>query len=215
EVGRIHYRTWLAFTARTPDTLKRDDIADRLLLLYLNRIKPYRVVAEREFLAEAEKQRNAWWGDVLKSLNQMVAAIRAGKLSTHSGLRMADWESLGRLAAEVEGVPDLWSEFVKELRQSQSDFLLEDEPIAEAIDKYLSANVINQGRELSTRDLYNELTKALFGDEKPGRDWPKSAVGFGKILSTLRRDLRTRYRVEWTEIFELVTVWSGRKDEGG
>ena len=32
------YRCWLAFTARTPDTLRRDDLADRLLLLPVSRI---------------------------------------------------------------------------------------------------------------------------------------------------------------------------------
>ncbi len=39
EMGILKYRCWIAVTARTPDTLRRDDLADRLLLLPLNRVE--------------------------------------------------------------------------------------------------------------------------------------------------------------------------------
>ncbi len=191
ELGTVRYRCWLAFTARTPDTLRRDDLADRLLLLPVERITTG-LRAEREFLAEAEGNRNGWWGDVLTALNGMVGDIRAGKLQETSSLRLADWESLGRLLADREGLTDTWDGFVASLKVSQSDFLLEGDLIVEGIDGWLT-NTANPGREIGTKDLYLELGALLFCDKKAPGDWPKTARGFGMRLANIRRDLQTRY----------------------
>jgi len=198
ELGRVRYRCWLGFTARTPDTLRRDDLADRLLLLPLSRIEEGRR-AEREFLDEVHDQRNIWWGDLLKTLNNVVAAIRRDELPEGSKLRMADWESLGRLFACTEDNEDLWEEFICSLKQGQAGFLLDENPIYEALQIWLSDKA-NHGKAIYTRDLYTELTFALYGaDGRPTMEWPKSAPVFGRRLSEIRRDLSQRMRIEWHE----------------
>jgi len=210
EVGRIFYRCWLAFTARTPDTLKRDDIADRLILLPTKRIEDRKRKAERYFLKEVEKIRNQCWGDILSTLNQIVASIREGKLKTSSLARMGDWESLGRLIATVLEKEYIWDKFVSELETSQSDFLLEDDPICDAIECWLGLREQekngrifigqkenkNYNRKLLARELYDELTTALFGDKQP-KGWYKSPQSFAKKLSTIRSDLSIKYGLNW------------------
>jgi len=198
ELMRIRYRCWLAFTSRTPDTLRRDDLADRLLLLPVKRIESGQTRPERDFLQQAAMFRAAWWADVLTLLNRVVAAIRRGELQSQSALRMADWESLGRVLARVEGNEALWNSFVDTLRQSQSDFLLENNLIVEGLELWLR-DESNHDREVTARELYNELQELLFEDKRPTPDWPKSVLGFAKRLATIRRDLRSRCNVAWAE----------------
>jgi hypothetical protein len=202
EVGRVRYRCWLAFTSRTPDTLRRDDLADRLLLLPVERIEPDQLQAERDLLAEATTQRGAWWGDVLTALNKVVGAIRRGELRSTSTLRMADWESVGRLVAQVEGATETWDGFIDQLTGAQADFLLQDDLLVEGLalwmdQKDAAGNPANYGREVTSKTLHQELTGLLFEDRKPPSDWPRSTVGFGKRLASIRRELRSLWRVEW------------------
>lgn len=211
ELGRVRYRCWLAFTSRTPDTLRRDDLADRMLILPVQRLAPGSVQAERSFQSEAEGKRNRWWGDVLTTLNKVVAGIRAGSLRSTSDLRLADWESLGRLIARVEDAEGLWDAFVPELRRNQADFLLTDEPIVEALDVWLS-DPANEGRELSTSTLEGELRQALFKEEKVKGDWPKTTRAFGKKLAQIRRDLGSRHSVSWRTGVNRVVFYQFAKD---
>lgn len=196
EQGTVTYRTWLGFTARTPDTLKRDDLADRLLFLPVDRLDDDKRKSEGVLLGQVAAFRNDWWGDVLTMLNRAVASIRAGDLPTTSRLRMADWESLGRLFACNEDNEPLWNKAVEEIKRFQGDFLLQDDLIVEGLDAWMS-NPINHGRIMTARELHTALTTVLFGDKTPPRDWPKGTNGFSKRLASIRRELRALYRVEW------------------
>lgn len=202
EVGRVRYRCWLAFTSRTPDTLRRDDLADRLLLLPVERIESDALRAERDFLHQATQDRDKWWGDVLTILNTTVTAIRRGELEGKSTLRMADWESLGRLIAKAENAGEEWTAFVEQLGKAQADFLLEGDLIVEGLNLWMDQKdgqgiEVNHGREVTAKMLHQDLTGLLFGDKKPSSDWPKSAVGFGRRLASIRRELGTLWKVEW------------------
>ena len=196
EVGRVYYRCWLAFTSRAPDTLRRDDLADRLLLLQVERIDHGESQSERSFQKEADLSRDRWWGDVLNVLNQVVSAIRQGKLEQRATLRMADWETLGRVIAQVENATEDWARFVRHLSGAQADFLLEGDLIVEGLNLWMREST-NHGRDVTARELFSELTGRLFGEKRPPTDWPKSSIGFGKRLAGIRRELKTYYQVEW------------------
>jgi len=196
ERGQVIYRCWLAFTARTPDTLRRDDLADRLLLLPVKRIGNDARQPERDFLAQAVALRSWWWGDVLTVLNSVVASIRQGMLANTSTLRMADWESLGRLVAKCEEQEETWDTFVKDLERSQSNFLLEGDLIIDALDEWLKI-AGNPGRKVTAKDLHGEWTLLLFGDKKPPKDWYTSTRGLGMKLANNKHDLEKFYHMEW------------------
>lgn len=194
EVGQVRYRCWLAFTARTPDTLKRDDLADRIILLPLKRIEENWIV-ERNFLDKAKEQRNIWWGKLLDTLNKVVASIRNAKLESTSDLRLADWESLGRVVARVEGKEDLWNTFIEGVKLSQKAFLIEGDLVAEGIHLWME-NQQNHGKEILTRELYSALGKLLFEDKSKPRDWPKSTQSFGRRLKSIIPSLRDYYKIK-------------------
>jgi len=205
EVGRVLYRCWLAFTSRTPDTLRRDDLADRLLILPVKRLADGDRQRENVFYQQAADRRNMFWGEVLTTCNRAVASIRAGHLgASTSRLRLADWEALGRVLANDAGETTTWDQFCERLQKSQSDFLLEGDPIVDALNVWLAQVDVNTGkdnydREMTGRELYNELTEALFPGKRPDRDWPKSARSFSKRLGQIRRDLASLFNLEWEQ----------------
>jgi hypothetical protein len=196
DLGTVMYRCWVAVTARTPDTLRRDDLADRLLMLSVARIQTQ--IPESIFLLDSLKKRNEWWGDVLQALNATVATIRRDGIPKQSSMRMADFEALGRITARADGQEAVWERAVKDWGSHQAQFLLEDSVITEALELWLSIPA-NRLRRLDTRTLFQECESALFGTNRPDRSWPRSARSFGKALAGLRRSLQSRFIVYWWE----------------
>ena len=203
EMGILKYRCWIAVTARTPDTLRRDDLADRLLILPLNRISDDERRRESLFLSEIDELRNSWWGDILTNLNAVVHELQNGGLPSTSSLRMADWEALGRIMSIQSGKLDLWEEIVKDLKRAQNNFLADGEIVIEAIDTWLnskSSSLMNSDsnieRWVTARELYTEAQQLLFNGNKPDSDWPRSVKAFSKRLNNIRSVLENRYGME-------------------
>lgn len=198
DLATVRYRCWIAITSRTPDVLRRDDLADRLLVVPFSRLDDTERSREALFLEQADDLRPAFWGDVLALLNRVIAELLRSGLATGGRMRLGDFEALGRLVAGVLGQEDIWDAPVKLCLDDQAGLLLEDNPIAEAIAEWLK-DPFNRGREVRTRVLYDELGLKLFGPNKPDAAWPKSARAFGRQLQILRRSLATRFNVSWRE----------------
>lgn len=198
DLGTIHYRCWVAITTRTPDTLRRDDLADRVLMIELSRINEEDRIRESSFLVESLTRRSQWWGDVLLALNRTVATIRRDGIPKESTMRMADFEALGRTIARADGQEDIWVRVVRNWSAYQCHLLLEDSVITEALERWL-ATPTNRKRQVDTRTLFQECELALFGTNRPDRSWPRSARSFGKALAAIRRSLQSRLDVRWWE----------------
>jgi hypothetical protein len=192
DMGILKYRCWIAVTARTPDTLRRDDLADRLLLLPLNRVTDANRKRESLFLEEIDAIRNMWWGDLLLKLNQVISTLQGGSVPIGSSLRMADWEALGRLMSQSCQEEPLWNQIVDELKTSQNDFLADGEIVIEGIETWLQM-IGNVSRWVTARELYSEIQVALFNGNKPDSDWPRSVKAFGKRLKNIQDSLKARF----------------------
>ncbi len=194
EMGIIRYRCWLAITARTPDTLRRDDLADRTIILPMKRIPDDQRGQELNFIEWIEKNRNGFWFELLNHLNRTIAELRTGAIPVGSPLRMADWETLGRVISQANKKTNLWDEIVNIIKNEQRDFLAEGEVIIEAIEAWLS-NPQNIGRWVTARELYVESQYLLFGNNKPDSDWPRSVKSFGWRLKNTADYLKQRFRM--------------------
>jgi len=199
EMGIIRYRTWLAITARTPDTLRRDDLADRVIILPLKRIPDDQRGRELNFNEWVERNRNGFWFELLQRLNRIVAELRAGSIPQASPLRMADWEALGRIISQVYNKSILWDEIVNIVKGEQRNFLAEGEVIIEAIEAWLQLPG-NLKRWVTARELYNEAQYALFGSNKPDTDWPRSVKSFGWRLKNTADYLKQRFEMKTMEV---------------
>jgi hypothetical protein len=195
DLAQIRSRCWTVITARTPDTLQRDDIVDRLLLLSVERIEDAERTREHALLEEVYHRRNAWWGDVLTALNGVVAEIRRAGVPARAGLRMEDWAALGAAMARARGQEDLWERSLERVRTAQGAFLLDENVINSAIETWLASAQYTDS-PLLTRELYEHCTNALFGVNRPDSSWPRSVKQFGRRLAGVRRELRDRLRAE-------------------
>lgn len=202
EMGTLIYRCWIAVTARTPDTLRRDDLADRLLLLQLGRVDDDDRRRESLFLAETDALRNDWWGRLLHELNHVVKQLQNKPLPETSPLRMADWESLGRLISISENKEPLWDDIVDELKKNQDDFLADGDVVIEAIDAWLNNPIYsplsggNTHRWVDARTLHQESYDTLFSGNKPDSTWPKSVRSFGRRIMNIKSVLEKRYGMQ-------------------
>jgi len=162
----ILFRSYAAITARTPETLKRDDIADRSVILTLRRINEDATSngafqIERDMFKRIEGERGLFWGILLAKLNRVVEAIRAGQMPQRSSFRLADWETLGRLVARIEGEEKSWNAALELIVQSQKTLLIEDEPLTEALKAALAQERVKKGEDstYTSSDLYKVLIK--------------------------------------------------------
>ena len=203
EMGTLIYRCWIAVTARTPDTLRRDDLADRLLLLQLGRVEDIDRRRESLFLSDVDTLRSEWWGRLLHDLNAVVKELQTNELPITSPLRMADWEALGRLMSIQANQEPLWDDIVAELKKNQDDFLAEGDVVIEAIDAWLNDSSYsslsigsNLNKWVTARELHKEAQKSLFGLEKPDSTWPRSVRSFGRRIMNVKNVLEQRYGME-------------------
>ena len=210
ELGIVAYRCWIVVTARTPDTLRRDDLVDRLMIQEVARLPSNKRKAELAFLREASKIRDAWWGDVLTQLNRIVKELREGDTPTVSPLRLADWEILGRIISDVDNKAAEWHQVVKDLQKTQSTFIAEGDCVVEAIEAWLS-KPLNSGKKISARDLYNEAKEALWPyPTRPDRNWPKSALWFGRRVSDVKEYLAMTHGFKsWRESSGMMYQFTG------
>lgn len=194
ELGTARYRCWLACTSRQPDTLRRDDLTDRLLILRVRRIAEEKQKAERYFISLAEKERNSFWGSLFMLLSEVITALKDGKLSDEAKLRMGDFESFARMVAYTQGSESVWDDFVENLKLSQSDVLLEGEPIVDAVEIFL-LEPGNYNRKMTARELFAEFATLLFGDKKAS-GWYKSVRSFGNRMASIQSDLVKKYNMK-------------------
>lgn len=200
EMGIIRYRCWLAVTARTPDTLRRDDLADRVIILPLERIRDDARGRELDFMLWARRNRNRFWGYLLGRLNEIVAELRAGNMPPSSSLRMADWEALGRVISGISPSHlDLWELLTERIKNEQSNFLAEGEVVIEAIQTWLGSNPLNPNRWVTARELYIESQNLLFGSNKPDSDWPRNVKSFGWRLRNVTDFLKVQFGMDVRE----------------
>jgi hypothetical protein len=200
EVRHITYRSWLAVTSRTPDTLQRDDLADRLLLLPVERLSAAQRVRESLFLQQVADRRNQFWCELLNALNRIVANIRAEGIPERGGLRMEDWAAFGTAVARAEECED-WDRGVAIALQQQSDFFWKTTSSPSHRGVADSSSLARVGRR---HEYFITSKVVLFGMNRPDANWPRSAKGFTRQLTNCRDELRAYFgdrniQIEWRQ----------------
>jgi hypothetical protein len=187
-------RAHIALTARTPQ-FKRDDVVDRLLIFPLHRLS--RFLSEGALLAEISAHRDALWTEYLNDLNRIVAGLREHETAANTTHRLADFATFALSVGRVLQREDEVSAILDKLRKHQSDFLLEDEPIAGALRGWLQ-DPANYDRPVTSGELFTALGQAALASGLP---FPfQSAIGFGQrmknLLSNLEEALEVRISVD-------------------
>jgi hypothetical protein len=185
-------RCFLCLNAREPQ-FKREDVASRLLLFRVETLESCR--SEYEIYEQIFKYRNDLWSELIRDLNNIVAALAVDKEPFMSKWRMADWATLGWRISKTANVADVFLELLNKMTIAQAEFLLEDSPLAQCLDNWLQ-NPTNTGREMASGELYKEFVDVAGNKKIPFIEEYSSPSVFGKKLKSLNKSLQNFYQVE-------------------
>lgn len=153
---------FIAVASKNPASFRREDVADRCVIMRLERRD--RFVPFAKLAKDVEEWRPQILGEYLYYVNKIVAEIRGGALreSEDEGNRMADFASLARIVGRVlewdaEAVEDL----LTAMQGEQAAFINEEDPLVDVLHKWLSYSPRNAprniGREITLFALHQEL----------------------------------------------------------
>ena len=143
--------------------VRRDDVADRLLIMKVQRFDAFK--SEKSLLTELLQNRQQIMSEVVYHLQEVVRALRAGQGIDDSGaFRMADFADFAMKVARYAGVEDQVKVIFTKLTHEQSAFTLEGNSIFELLSAWAPQNA---GREVTNADLCKELLELA---KKDGND---------------------------------------------
>lgn len=188
-------RCFLCLNAREPQ-FKREDVASRLLLFRVETLESCR--SEYEIYEQIFRYRNDLWSELVRDLNNIVAALAVDKEPFMSKWRMADWATLGWRISKNINAADVFLELLNKMTVAQAEFLLEDDPVAECLEYWLQEPK-NVGREITSGELYKEFISVAETNKIPFNEACSSPRGFGKKIKGSLKALQNFYSVESRE----------------
>jgi hypothetical protein len=156
----IKPQAFVALATKNPETFRRDDVADRCLIMKLARRDDQHFVHGIGDLGDTIAADRPWLlGEYLYYLNEIVALMRTGTVKVPPARhRMVDYANLIHKIGPILGftAEDISHMFLQ-LQDERKALALEDDVLTDVIDKWLD-NTKNQGRQISLIDLFSELT---------------------------------------------------------
>ena len=135
QVAPFRARCWAIVTSRTPP-FKRDDVAERLLLLRTERRQTF--VAQEDLDRRTLEHRDLLMTNLLHELVGVAQALREhGAAEMASDFRMADYYTFAMRVARQRGVEAAMGAAFRRLQRTQGAFAVEDDPVAELIEVWL------------------------------------------------------------------------------
>jgi len=188
------YRTdcFLGITSRTP-RFRRDDVADRLLMM---QVKPYpedQRVPEKKLLGEVSSNRDACISEMLHHLQEMLVVIGSDTLKdTKPMFRMADFAMHALAHAAVTDDVSSMQRSIARLSNEQSDFTLDGDPIFEPFASWME-DPANWNREISKKDLWGELRSVAEREKIDFRNYAENFPGFTRRFANIRSDIEEKF----------------------
>lgn len=191
QLTEIPIRSFLAITSRTPQ-FKRDDVADRLLIMKLERLEKF--TNESELLHEVLKNRDQIMTEVLYFLQYILQSLRDYENADTSGsFRMADFASFSLKVARAMKVEGDVEKIFEKLSSEQSSFVIEDDPVFQLLTIWTQRGN-NAGREISNGELCKELGE-IAEREKIDFRYKGKVKGFAQRMANLRANLREFFEI--------------------
>lgn len=156
----VRPHSFIAIASKNPITFKRDDVADRCLIIRLDRRTTNTPAAA--LVARVEATREQLLGEWLYYLNEIVYAIRQGALArggqAAASHRMADFAHLAHVIGAVLGHTEDAIDAMLDGVQAEREVLSQEgDPLLNLLDKWLD-HTPNVGRSIRAADLHTELT---------------------------------------------------------
>lgn len=195
----IKPHAFVSVATRNPASFRRDDVADRCIILRLERWASFTPtsVLERAII----EQRPALLGEYLHTLGRIVELIRGrGFAIDNERFRMSDFAALARVVGAVlewpEGSVD---DMLSSLQGERDAFINEDDPLVDLLglwvgykSKFAPSNI---GRLVTGPQLHSELETFAQGNNVAWKDSPRTLAQ--KLRST---HIEREFRIEITTL---------------
>jgi energy-coupling factor transporter ATP-binding protein EcfA2 len=182
----IKPHAFIAVSTRNPASFRRDDVADRCLILRLERRQSF--TPDSQLHRGILDNRSALLGEYLWYVNQIVAQLRAAEIQTHGeSERMADFAALGRVVGRVLGWEENAVDDLLLAMQAERDaFINEEDPLIELLRRWISYRTRtgngNVGRSVNATQLHAELETLAQATNTLWKDSPRTLAQ--KLRST-------------------------------
>ena len=189
----VHYpKCFLSINARTPN-FKRDDVADRMLIFSLDRVKDF--MPESRLMDQIDNNRHLLWSSFIDSLNLVVSHLKQDQEVLTSFFRMADYATLGwKVCKALTGEGQVFVDMLQKMDAEQKEFLMADDPFTEILEMWVDRN--QTFGPASSTQLMGEMKQ--LADEMGVTLGFRSAVAFGRHLKNSLTSLRRRFEIEVT-----------------
>lgn len=169
----IKPHAFIAVASKNPASFRREDVADRCILIRLERRSTFTNQARLE--DEVASLRGKLLGEYLYHLNRIVAILadpsQIPQSDDDSALRMADFSLMARLVGKVLswGDADI-TDMLLALQSERDAFINEDDPLVEILTDWLAYRVggrYNIGRVVTLSELFADLEGMAQATQKP------------------------------------------------
>lgn len=160
EEVQIRPHAFIAVASKNPTSFRREDVADRCIVMRLERRKDF--VPMQELRQEVLALRSQLLGEYIWYINQIVNHMRVYNDETNvETTRMADFAAFARIVGEVlHWSKDDVSNLMLALASERDAFINEEDPLVDLLHKwivYRGGGYKNAGRELTLYELHHEL----------------------------------------------------------
>lgn len=185
EESKFEPHCFVMINSRDPASLRRDDIADRLLIFEAERHTKF--VPESQLLADLAKNRSAILSEMLVNLNRIVATLKRRKNVAPAAQRLADFAALASTIAKVLKLPGA-VRAINKMENKRNDLVLDGDPITSAL---LAYSIEPDRPEWIA-------TGALFAALRPGKEFGRTTGrSFGRRLRNLKSNLAETFTMEF------------------
>lgn len=196
-------KSWIGITTRTAKGLRRDDIADRLLIFYVNRMKTFITESELDSFVFDETLSNQIFSSYIYTMQDIVNIFAKKKAVNMLGdFRMADCGvDIFRIATEVFGYdPQYIGDMFTRLNTETSFFTIENSAFSYLVPLFLSKmkrGGPNYKRFWKSSEIYEILLSHNLDDSTKDRvNIPfNNVIHFSKALDKIATEMKNVFGV--------------------
>ncbi|UCE66759.1 MAG: hypothetical protein JSU85_01735 [Candidatus Zixiibacteriota bacterium] len=185
-------KCFLIITSRTPH-FNRDDVAERMLIMKLERVVDAIGESKREteLFGEIDNNRDRLMSEVLLNLQEIIRILEKEKTAIHKHkFRMSDFADFALKIGNQAGIKPAIERILEDLSKTQSDFTLEDEMLVELLYEFTENH---DGEEFSSAELFSKF-KSLAETQNIAFLY-KTSSGLSRKMKNLRANLADEYTI--------------------
>jgi hypothetical protein len=199
--NEVRPKTFLFLNAMNPK-LRRNDIADRLLIFQLDRLDQF--VSESQIQINIEKSMPMIWGELLMNLNSIIRKLKEDRPIGPGRFRLQDFENF---AKRVCADPDALERVLMKMENIRGEYSLANDNLCLLLDRWLALPLIggdgkplkdtpkNLQREVSARELLDDFNH-LVRDDRTLECFYQTANNLGRKIHEIQPELTRVFGLE-------------------